>query len=60
MHPHLSADVGQELQIALVELDPEPGIREVFDDGAFDLDALLFLGLDFSWFFLKIASGHRG
>jgi hypothetical protein len=43
VHPHLPADVGQDL-VPVVELHPEEGIRERFHDCAFDLDGAVLLG----------------
>jgi hypothetical protein len=43
VHPHLPADVSENL-VPVVELDPEHGVRERLDDGAFDLDGPFFFG----------------
>ena len=43
MHPHLPADVGENL-VTVVELDPEHRIGEGFHHNAFQLDGAIFLG----------------
>src|SRR6478752_1854626 len=43
VHTHLAADVCQDL-VAVLELDPEHGVRKRLDDSALDLDGTLLLG----------------
>src|SRR5438552_2479818 len=55
IHAHLAANVGEDFGLVLVEFYAETGVREVFEDGALDLDTLLFVVL---WPILRSASTH--
>ena len=49
VHPHPSADVGQDL-MAVIELHPEHSVRERLDHSALDLDGAVFFGQNSSRF----------
>ena len=55
VHAHFAADMREDLDIAFFELHSKAGVREVFDDGAFNLDSFFFIGL---WFVLRSFFTH--
>src|SRR5687768_14812427 len=56
VHPHLAADVSQDLKFAFVKLYAETGIGQVLEDYALNFDAFLFIAL---LLVLGPSSSHR-
>lgn len=58
VHPHLSANVGENFHIPFVQLHAEPRVRQVFDNCAIQLNALLLIRLVVCFGFIVPSSSH--